>query len=72
MSEIQSYEVVFEITIQWYDIHELFSDVEGVKAEKCCQTITKFYRQKVTEEKLSTIYLFLKGEIDLRHYIVGY
>ena len=53
MSEIQNYEVVFEITIQLYDIHEPFSNVKGDKAEKRYQIVFKFYRQKVTEEKLS-------------------
>ena len=58
MSEIQNYEVVFEITIQLYDLHEPFSNVEGVKAEKRYQIVIKFYRQKFTEEKLSTVYHF--------------
>ena len=49
VSEIQNYDVIFEITIQWYDIHEPFSNIEGVKAEKRYQTFIKFYRQKVTE-----------------------
>ena len=31
-SEIPYYEVVFEIAIQLYDIHEPFFDVKGVKA----------------------------------------
>ena len=63
MSEIQDYEVVFEITIQLYEIHEPFSNVEGVKSEKRYQTVIKFYRQKVTEEKLSTIYHFWKKKL---------
>ena len=58
MSEIQNYEVVSEVTIQLYDIHEPFSNVEGVKAEKRYQIVIKFYRQKFTEEKLSTVYHF--------------
>ena len=60
MGEIQNYEVVFEITIQLYDLHEPFSNVEGVKAEKRYQIVIKFYWQKVTEEKLSTFYHFWK------------
>ena len=56
VGEIQNYEVVFEITIQLYDLHEPFSNVEGVKAEKRYQIVIKFYRQKFTEEKLSTVY----------------
>ena len=48
MSDIQNYEIVFEITIQSYDIHEPFSDVEGVKAEKRYQTVIKSYPEKVT------------------------
>ena len=63
MGEIQNYEVVFEITIQLYDLHEPFSNVEGVKAEKRYQIVIKFYRQKVTEEKLSTVYHFKKEEL---------
>ena len=63
MSEIQNYEVIFEITIQWYDIHEPFSNIEGVKAEKRYQTVIKFYRQKVLEERLSTIYYFWKKKL---------
>ena len=58
VGEIQNYEVVFEITIQFYDLHEQFSNVEGVKAEKRYQIVIKFYPQKVTEEKLSTVYYF--------------
>ena len=58
VSEIQNYEVVFEITIQYKDVHKQFSNVEGVKAEKRNQTVIKFYRQKVREERLSTIYHF--------------
>ena len=60
VSEIQNYEVIFEITIQWYDIHEPFSNVEGVIAEKHYQAVIKFYQQKITEEKPSTIYDFWK------------
>ena len=56
MSELQKYKVVFEITIQLYDIHEPFSDIEGVTGEKRSQIVIKFYRQKVIEEKLSKVY----------------
>ena len=58
VGKIQIYEVVFQITIQLYEIHEPFSNVEGVKAEKRYQIVIKFYRQKFTEEKLSTVYHF--------------
>ena len=58
MSEIQNYEVVFEISIQLYDIHEPFSNVEGVKVEKRYQIVIKFYQQKIKEEKLSIVYHF--------------
>ena len=58
VGEIQNYEVVFEITIQFYDLNEPFSNIEGVKAEKRYQIVIKFYWQKFTEEKLSTVYYF--------------
>ena len=57
-SEIQSCKGVFEIAIQYYDKHEPFFNVEDVKAEKRYQSVMRFYPQKVTEERLPTIYHF--------------
>ena len=58
VGKIQNYEVVFETTIQLCDLHEPFSNVEGVKVEKRYQIVIKFYQQKIKEEKLSIVYHF--------------
>ena len=55
LSEIKTFDVMFEKTIRVYKRHESFAIKEGTKAIMHNEIIMNFYQQSATTRKLLTI-----------------